>query len=61
MTDDFDAEGYVATMAGVIGLTIDPDWMPTVVANVRATWAIATLVLDFPLDVHVEPAGGFEA
>ena len=35
--------------------------MPTVVANMTATAAIAELVLAFPLDDHVEPAPVFEA
>lgn len=62
MTDKtFDADAHVAHMAAVMGLTIDPAWQPTVAANVATTARMAALVLDFPLDDAVEPAGTFEA
>jgi hypothetical protein len=56
----FDAAAHVAHMAGVLGLTIEPEWQPTVVANMAATARSAALVLEFRLDEHVEPAPVFE-
>ncbi|ODN69950.1 DUF4089 domain-containing protein [Methylobrevis pamukkalensis] len=61
MTEDFDANAYVDMMATVMGIEIDPAWRPTVVANMINTQKIAAHLLDFPLDVHVEPAFRFEA
>jgi hypothetical protein len=48
-------------MAEVMAIAIAAEWMPTVVANMAATAAIAELVLSLPLEDHVEPAPVFEA
>jgi hypothetical protein len=61
MNKPFDAEKHVRAMAEVMEIAIRPEWMPTVVANMTATAAIAELVRAFPLDEHVEPAPVFEA
>lgn len=61
MSEPFDAETHVRAMAAVMQIAIAAEWMPTVVANMAATAAIADLVLAFPLDDHVEPAPVFEA
>lgn len=58
---DFDAEAHVTHMAKVVGVTIEAEWMPTVAAHVATTARMAALVLDFPLDDHVEPAAVYEA
>lgn len=60
-TAPFDAEAHVAHMAGVLGLTIAPEWQAGVAANMKVTAAQAALVTAFPLDDHVEPAFAFEA
>lgn len=57
---EFDAELHVAHMAGVMGLTIAPEWQASVVANMQATARAAALVLSFPLEEHIEPAPVFE-
>lgn len=61
MKEPFDAEKHVRAMAEVMEIAIAAEWMPTVVANMAATAAIAELVLSFPLDDHIEPAPVFEA
>ena len=61
MNEPFDAEEHVRHMAKVMEIEIAAAWMPTVVANMAATAAIAELVLSFPLDDHTEPAPVFEA
>ena len=61
MSAPFDAEEHVRCMAKVMEIEIAAAWMPTVVANMTATAAIAELVLAFPLDDHIEPAPVFEA
>ena len=61
MSKPFDAEKHVDHMAAVVGLTIEPEWRPSVVDNMAATAAVATLVTSFPLDDHLEPAPVFEA
>lgn len=60
-TETFDAEAHVTYMAKVAGVTIDPEWRPTVVAHVATTARMAALVLSFPLPDAVEPAGTYEA
>ncbi len=61
MSAPFDAEKHVRHMAEVMEIAIAADWMPTVVANMATTAAIAELVLAFPLEDHTEPAPVFEA
>ena len=61
MKEPFDTEEHVRHMAKVMEIAIAAEWMPTVVANMTATAAIAELVLSFPLDDHSEPAPVFEA
>ncbi len=61
MSEPFGAEKHVRAMAQAMEIEIAADWMPTVVANMTATAAIAELVLSFPLDDHTEPAPVFEA
>jgi hypothetical protein len=46
---------------GGVGLPIEPDWRPSVVANLKATAAAARLFLEFPLPDELEPAPRFEA
>jgi hypothetical protein len=59
MTPPFDAEAYIEQAAGVVGLTILPEWRATVVGHLVATAAAAELVLTFPLDDHDEAAPVF--
>lgn len=61
MSETFDAEAYAELMARVMGLDVRPDWKPGVVANLRNTHRMASLVLGHRLDDHVEPAFVFEA
>jgi hypothetical protein len=56
----FDAEAQAAHMAEVMGLTIDPAWMPAVVTHLQTTAAIAAELMEFPLDDTVEFAPVFE-
>ena len=58
--EPFDAEAHVAHMERVVGLTIDPEWRPGVVANVATTARMAALVLAFSLSDTVEPAAVYE-
>ena len=60
MTKAFDAEAHLDHMANVMGLTIAPEWRESVIANVKATEAIAQAVLSFHLTDHDEPAPVFE-
>jgi hypothetical protein len=59
---DEEALGGVAdALAPLLGLPIEPDWRPSVVANLKATAAAARLFLEFPLPDELEPAPRFEA
>ena len=51
----------VDALAIVHGLTIEPDWRPTVMANVAAIAQAARLVMACPLDDVDEPAPVFSA
>lgn len=57
----FDPQAHVVHMEGVMGLSIDPAWRPGVVANLATAARMAALVLDFPVEDDVEPAGVYEA
>jgi hypothetical protein len=59
VTEKFDLEAHAEAMAAALGLTIQPAWKPTVVANLKATAAAAELLLALPLEDHVEPAPVF--
>jgi hypothetical protein len=61
MTRIFDAEAHADHMAKVMTLDIREEWRQSVVDNLKATEALAQLVLSFALDEHVEPAPVFEA
>lgn len=58
--DEFDAAAHVAHMERMLELAIDEAWRPAVVANMAATARAAALVIEFPLDDHVDPAPRFE-
>ena len=45
--------------AARLGLVIDPAWRPGVIANLEALDQISRLIMEFPLDDHVEPAAVF--
>jgi hypothetical protein len=55
----FDAAKHVDHMAAVLGLAIDPEHRPGVVANMARTDEIARLVADFPLPDDIELAPTF--
>jgi hypothetical protein len=59
VTEPFDPEAHAEAMAKALGLTLELEWKPTVIANLKATAAAAELVLSFPLEDHVEPATVF--
>ncbi len=52
---------FVDALAIIHGLTIEPDWRPSVMANMAAVAGAARLVLDYPLDDADEPAPVFSA
>jgi hypothetical protein len=55
----FDAAKHVDHMAAVLGLAIDPEHMPGVVANMARTDQIARLITEFPLPDDAELAPTF--
>ncbi|MER2193450.1 DUF4089 domain-containing protein [Methylobacterium brachiatum] len=57
----FDPDAYTAFAAPLLGLALDPAWMPAVTANLRVLAAAGELVADFPLPDAVEAAPRFEA
>ncbi|TYC60632.1 DUF4089 domain-containing protein [Rhodobacterales bacterium] len=59
MNETFDAEAHVALMEKTMGLKIEEEWRPSVVANMSATANAADLLMSFPLDDDVEAAPVF--
>jgi len=57
--DKVAVEEYVDRAAALLGLTLDPEYRPGVVANFERTAAIAELVLSFELPDTVEAAPVF--
>jgi 1-carboxybiuret hydrolase subunit AtzG-like protein len=60
MTDTpFDAAAYVAAVAMLIGLSLDPAHCPGVILNLERIAQMAGLVMEFPLPDDMEPAPVF--
>ncbi|SFI65743.1 AtzG-like protein [Methylobacterium brachiatum] len=57
----FEPDAYAALAAPLLGLALDPAWLPPITANLRVLAAAADLVADFPLPDAVEAAPRFEA
>ena len=45
----FDPDAYAALAAPLLGLALDPAWLPAVTANLRVLAAAGGLVAGFPL------------
>ncbi len=60
-TTNLDLDDYIAAAAAMLGLTIEPEWLPQVRAALAGTNAAAQLVEAFALDDEAEPAAVFEA
>lgn len=58
-TSDFDPEAVIDAMAPLLGLDIAPEYRSGIATNLRVTAGLATLVLEFPIDDHAEPAAVF--
>ncbi len=58
--EDFDAEAFVRQNAALIGLSLTPEQMTGVVANISRILPMAQSFLDFPMDDTVEIASVFE-
>ena len=57
----FDAAAHLALMEKALGLTIEDEWVPGVIANLMAVSRAADLVMGLELGDHAEPAPVFEA
>lgn len=57
----FDPEAYVAAAAPLLALSLDPNWIEAVTANLRVLAKAAELVSAFPLADEIEAAPSFEA
>lgn len=60
-TDDDPLNAAIAANAQMLGLTIDPAWMPSVRANLEVSLRLGKLVDEFPLPDDHEPASTFRA
>lgn len=60
MEQTIDPAGYVELVAPLLGLDLDPEYLPGVVKNFATISAIASLVTEFPLPDEVESATIFE-
>jgi hypothetical protein len=61
-TDDNDPlNAAIAAGANMLGLTIEPSWLPSVRANLEVSLRLGKLVDEFPLPDEHEPASIFKA
>ena len=51
----------IEASARILGLTIDPAWIPSVRANLEVSLRLAKIVDEFPLPDDHEPASTFRA
>ena len=58
--NSFNVDSYVAQTLSLLGLTVPPEQMASVVKNFEQVQAIAQPVLDFPLPDDLEAAPRFE-
>ena len=49
-------DDYIAAAARALDLPVEPDWLPSVKANLEVTLRLATVVADFELPDTTEPA-----
>ncbi len=61
MDPAFDLDTYARAAAALLGLSIDPAWMPAILANLRVLHATADHVGSFPLPDEAEAAPVFSA
>jgi hypothetical protein len=61
LPDDEAFGSAVDAMLPLLGLAMEPNWRPQVVANLKAVSTAARLFLEFPLQDELEPAPRFEA
>ena len=55
----FDARAYIEAAAQLVGLSLDPTYLPGVILNIERIAEMAGLVMDFPLPDDTEPAPVF--
>lgn len=60
MTEPFDPDAFVRTVAPVVGLSLTPDERSAVAVQMARIQALAQLVLEFPLAPQDEAAPRFE-
>ncbi len=57
----FDPDTYAQTVAGALGIALDPAWIAPITANLRVLHAAAETVGAFPLPDEAEAAPVFTA
>ncbi len=60
-TDEDQLDAAIKAGAQMLGLTIDPAWVPSVRANLEVSLRLGKLVEEFPLPDDHEPASTFKA
>ena len=56
-----DLDGLIDAGAAALGIAIEPEWKPGIVANLAAVLNAATAQTEFELPDEAEPAATFEA
>lgn len=52
-------EAHLDAATAMLGLKVEPEWRPSVLAHLKATIAAGRLVADFPLHDELDPAATF--
>jgi hypothetical protein len=59
--DNDTLDKLIDASTAALGLSIDPNWKPTIKANLQVTLLLAASVAEFELPDEAEPAPVFEA
>ncbi|MFC7052078.1 DUF4089 domain-containing protein [Hansschlegelia quercus] len=59
LLSDETLEAHLDAATAALGLSVAPDWRPSVLAHLKATLQAGRLVADFPLDDELDPASVF--
>jgi hypothetical protein len=59
MSDTTDLDSYIAAGTALLGIPVRPEWQDAIRQNLGVSFALARVVLDFPLPDEADPAPVF--
>lgn len=58
---DESLSAHLDAAAGFLGIAVEAEWRPSILAHLRATLQAGNFVAEFPLEDELEPAPAFSA